>query len=152
MIRYYVLQYRDDLLALRAKEVEASFRIEPVVERWRPPFTSKVAREAMSQPENEKDSVASDMLAVLRAIPLEVIGKQTRLIRLTPAVNGTSLVAKVRFVASTLLDSLIEDSASGSSGAELPKSTRRAHEILGKFLSILGEIEALYSWADTPRP
>lgn len=75
MIRYYVLQYRDDLLALRAKEVESSFRIEPVVEPWRPPFTSRVAREAMSQPENEKDSVASDMLAVLRAIPLEVIGE-----------------------------------------------------------------------------
>lgn len=63
------------------------------------------------------------------------------------AVNSVSLVAKVRFVASTLLDAL-----NGESGSETTSqsSTRvqRAQTYLWDFLRILTEIEALYSMED----
>lgn len=53
------------------------------------------------------------------------------------ATNGPSLVHKVRFVASTLLDAV-------SKAETAPVSAARAHGYLWDFLSILSEIERNY--------
>lgn len=74
----------------------------------------------------DRESVASDLLIILHSIPIQSI-----------ATNGPSLVHKVRFVASTLLDAV--------SKAEIaPVSAARAHGYLWDFLSILSEIERNY--------
>jgi len=53
------------------------------------------------------------------------------------ATNGPSLVHKVRFVASTLLDAVRKAETA-------PASAARAHAYLWDFLSILSEIERNY--------
>ncbi|KIK94343.1 hypothetical protein PAXRUDRAFT_143066 [Paxillus rubicundulus Ve08.2h10] len=74
----------------------------------------------------DREAVASDLLNILHSIPIQSI-----------ATNGPSLVHKVRFVASTLLDTVRKaDSA--------PASAARAHAFLWDFLSILSEIERNY--------
>lgn len=80
----------------------------------------------------DREAVASDLLNILRSIPIQSI-----------ATNGPSLVHKVRFVASTLLDAVRKaDSA--------PASAARAHVYLWDFLSILSEIERNYMLEDDP--
>ncbi|KAI1794807.1 fungal-specific transcription factor domain-containing protein [Ganoderma leucocontextum] len=74
----------------------------------------------------DREMVASDLLNILHSIPIQSI-----------ATNGPSLVHKVRFVASTLLDAVRK--------AEIaPASAARAHAYLWDFLSILSEIERNY--------
>ncbi|KAF5369496.1 hypothetical protein D9758_002585 [Tetrapyrgos nigripes] len=74
----------------------------------------------------EREAVASNLLNILHSIPIQSI-----------ATNGPSLVHKVRFVASTLLDAVRK--------AEIaPASAARAHAYLWDFLSILSEIERNY--------
>ncbi|KAF9077532.1 fungal-specific transcription factor domain-containing protein [Rhodocollybia butyracea] len=74
----------------------------------------------------DREAVASDLLNILHSIPIQSI-----------ATNGPSLVHKVRFVASTLLDAVKK--------AEIaPASAARAHAYLWDFLSILSEIERNY--------
>ncbi|KAI0755294.1 fungal-specific transcription factor domain-containing protein [Daedaleopsis nitida] len=74
----------------------------------------------------DREAVASDLLNILHSIPIQSI-----------ATNGPSLVHKVRFVASTLLDAVRK--------AEIaPASAARAHAYLWDFLSILSEIERNY--------
>lgn len=74
----------------------------------------------------EREAVASELLNILHSIPIQSI-----------ATNGPSLVHKVRFVASTLLDAVRK--------AEIaPASAARAHAYLWDFLSILSEIERNY--------
>lgn len=74
----------------------------------------------------DRESVASDLLIILHSIPIQSI-----------ATNGPSLVHKVRFVASTLLDAV-------SKAETAPASAARAHGYLWDFLSILSEIERNY--------
>ncbi|KIL67868.1 hypothetical protein M378DRAFT_73055 [Amanita muscaria Koide BX008] len=74
----------------------------------------------------DRESVASDLLNILHSIPIQSI-----------ATNGPSLVHKVRFVASTLLDTLQKAETE-------PISAARAHAYLWDFLSILSEIEKNY--------
>lgn len=82
----------------------------------------------------DREAVASDLLNILHSIPIQSI-----------ATNGPSLVHKVRFVASTLLDAVGKaDSA--------PASAERAHAYLLDFLSILSEIERNYMLEDDPNP
>ena len=73
----------------------------------------------------DREAVASDLLNVLHSIPIQSI-----------ATNGPSLVHKVRFVASTLLDAVRK-------AEEAPASAARAHAYLWDFLSILSEIERI---------
>ncbi|KAJ3937594.1 MAG: fungal-specific transcription factor domain-containing protein [Lentinula lateritia] len=74
----------------------------------------------------DREAVASELLNILHSIPIQSI-----------ATNGPSLVHKVRFVASTLLDAVKK--------AEIaPASAARAHAYLWDFLSILSEIERNY--------
>ncbi|KAL4080738.1 fungal-specific transcription factor domain-containing protein [Scleroderma citrinum] len=80
----------------------------------------------------DREAVASELLHILHSIPIQSI-----------ATNGPSLVHKVRFVASTLLDTVQKvDSA--------PVSAARAHAYLWDFLSILSEIERNYMLEDDP--
>ena len=118
-------QYRDELMlsigATTAQELELS---------------SQVDREA----------VASDLLNVLhRYDPLPTVDALTlswpipaRSIPIQSiATNGPSLVHRVRFVASTLLDAVRKAETA-------PASAARAHAYLWDFLSILSEIERNY--------
>ncbi|KAI9573545.1 fungal-specific transcription factor domain-containing protein [Boletus coccyginus] len=74
----------------------------------------------------DREAIASDLLNILRSIPIQSI-----------ATNGPSLVHKVRFVASTLLDTVRKAETA-------PASAARAHVFLWDFLSILSEIERNY--------
>lgn len=76
--------------------------------------------------QEDREAVASDLLNVLHSIPIQSI-----------ATNGPSLVHKVRFVASTLLDAVRKAETA-------PVSAARAHAYLWDFLSILSEIERNY--------
>ena len=71
--------------------------------------TSELARGWTSE---DREAVASDLLNVLHAIPIQCI-----------ATNGPSLVHKVRFVASTLLDAVRKAETDSASAA-------RAHAYL----------------------
>ncbi|KZV64373.1 hypothetical protein PENSPDRAFT_656617 [Peniophora sp. CONT] len=75
---------------------------------------------------DDREAVASDLLNILHNIPIQSI-----------ATNGPSLVHKVRFVASTLLDAVRKAETA-------PASAARAHAFLWDFLSILSEIERNY--------
>ncbi|KAJ7212254.1 fungal-specific transcription factor domain-containing protein [Mycena pura] len=74
----------------------------------------------------DREAVASDLLNILHSIPIQSI-----------ATNGPSLVHKVRYVASTLLDAVRKAETA-------PASAARAHAYLWDFLSILSEIERNY--------
>ncbi|KAJ8080378.1 hypothetical protein PM082_017211 [Marasmius tenuissimus] len=74
----------------------------------------------------DREAVASELLNILHSIPIQSI-----------ATNGPSLVHKVRFVASTLLDAVRKAETA-------PQSAARAHAFLWDFLSILSEIERNY--------
>ncbi|KAI0081588.1 hypothetical protein K474DRAFT_1656393 [Panus rudis PR-1116 ss-1] len=74
----------------------------------------------------DREAVASELLNILHSIPIQSI-----------ATNGPSLVHKVRFVASTLLDAVRKAETA-------PASAARAHGYLWDFLSILSEIERNY--------
>ncbi|KAG1745856.1 fungal-specific transcription factor domain-containing protein [Suillus paluster] len=74
----------------------------------------------------DREAVASDLLNILHSIPIQSI-----------ATNGPSLVHKVRFVASTLLDAVRKAETA-------PASAARAHAFLWDFLSILSEVERNY--------
>lgn len=91
-------QYRDELIAtLRgANDTRAIEEHEQVVAEGR-------------------EAVASDLLNVLHSIPIQSI-----------ATNGPSLVHKVRFVASTLLDAVRKAETA-------PASAARAHAYLCEF-------------------
>jgi len=76
---------------------------------------------------------------------------------LTPAVNNLSLIPKVRFVASTLLDALNEQSrppSPSSQAHDASSATRvdKAQSYLWEFLRILSEIEALSSLEQDESP
>lgn len=81
----------------------------------------------MKRKKNEdREVVVRDLLNILHSIPIQSI-----------ATNGPSLVHKVRFVASTLLDAVRKPETA-------PASAARAHGYLWDFLSILSEIERNY--------
>lgn len=80
----------------------------------------------------DRQAVASRLLIILHSIPIQSI-----------ATNGPSLVHKVRFVASTLLDAVRK--------AETPASAALANGYLWDFLSILSEIERNYLLDDEPQ-
>ena len=68
------------------------------------------------------------------------------------AINSVSLVTKVRFVASSLLDALANPNTIPSdptpTQVKAALKTQRAQTYLWDFLRILSEIEALYSLDD----
>ncbi|KAG2057828.1 hypothetical protein BDR06DRAFT_162916 [Suillus hirtellus] len=102
LVRFVVEQYRDELITA----LQGSIDEHQVAE--------------------DREAVASDLLNILRSIPIQSI-----------ATNGPSLVHKVRFVASTLLDAVRKAETA-------PVSAARAHAFLWDFLSILSEIERNY--------
>jgi len=105
LVRFVIEQYRDELLMSMPGTMGDTSDSEPSIQEHR-------------------EAVASDLLNILHSIPIQSI-----------ATNGPSLVHKVRFVASTLLDAVKK--------AE-PASAARAHAYLWDFLSVLSEIERNY--------
>ncbi|KAF8312542.1 hypothetical protein DL93DRAFT_2114966, partial [Clavulina sp. PMI_390] len=112
LVRFVIEQYRDELVAMIRQQAAPGVDTSELTRGW----TSHDDREA----------VASDLLKVLHSIPIQAI-----------ATNGPSLVHKVRFVASTLLDAVRKAETA-------PASAARAHAYLWDFLSILSEIERNY--------
>ncbi|KAI5119189.1 hypothetical protein M0805_004444 [Coniferiporia weirii] len=109
LVRFVIEQYRDELIS-QLRGVNDTRAIEE--------HEIAVAE--------GREAVASDLLNVLHSIPIQSI-----------ATNGPSLVHKVRFVASTLLDAVRKAETA-------PASAARAHAYLWDFLSILSEIERNY--------
>ncbi|THG99410.1 hypothetical protein EW026_g2939 [Hermanssonia centrifuga] len=98
-----------------------------VIEQYRDELvTSLQGAVDESRVAEDREAVASDLLNILHSIPIQSI-----------ATNGPSLVHKVRFVASTLLDAVRKAETA-------PASAARAHAYLWDFLSILSEIERNY--------
>jgi len=98
-----------------------------VIEQYRDELvTSLQGRIDRHQVAEDGAAVASDLLHILHSIPIQSI-----------ATNGPSLVHKVRFVASTLLEAVCKADTA-------PASAARAHGFLWDFLSILSEIERNY--------
>ncbi|KAI0712603.1 fungal-specific transcription factor domain-containing protein [Earliella scabrosa] len=98
-----------------------------VIEQYRDELITSLQGSVDEQRVSEdREAVASDLLNILHSIPIQSI-----------ATNGPSLVHKVRFVASTLLDAVRKAETA-------PASAARAHAYLWDFLSILSEIERNY--------
>jgi len=110
LVRFVIEQYRDELMMSIATAVGDTAATE----------------ELMGKQAHDQEAVASDLLHVLHSMPIQGI-----------ATNGPSLVHKVRFVASTLLDTVRKVETDRASAA-------RAHAYLWDFLSILSEIERNY--------
>ncbi|KAG9048987.1 hypothetical protein FS837_011538 [Tulasnella sp. UAMH 9824] len=118
LVRFVIEQYRHELITLMREngtDPSQCGSIAAAAELARGGWTSE-----------DREAVASDLLNVLHSIPITSI-----------ATNGPSLVHKVRFVASTLLDSVRKAETA-------PASAARAHAYLWDFLSILSEIERNY--------
>lgn len=107
LVRFVIEQYRDELVTTMRTTIGEHVEPEPRIQE-------------------DREAVASDLLNVLHSIPIQSI-----------ATNGPSLVHKVRFVASTLLDAVRKAETA-------PASAARAHAYLWDFLSILSEIERNY--------
>lgn len=137
MVRYIVLQYREELGVLQDKELQQQSRLDDN----EPPGAPSRRRSSQARrpgfTEEEKDQVASDLLMILSKIRMEVI-----------AVNSVALVAKVRFVASTLLDALQSSANMPHDGTpevmRAAERTARSQGYLWDFLRILSDVEALY--------
>ncbi|KIO27417.1 hypothetical protein M407DRAFT_7297 [Tulasnella calospora MUT 4182] len=122
----YVTQHRHQLVAsLRGAGYDLSLVHSPIV-------AAEIARGGWTA--EDREAVARDLLQVLHTIPI-----------LSIATNGPSLVHKVRFVASTLLDSIREADTA-------PKPAARALNYLWDFLAILSEIERNYSLGEEIPP
>ena len=108
LVRFVIEQYRDELVL----SMQQTLRLD--------------MSEFEAGRAHDREAVAADLLKILHSIPIQSI-----------ATNGPSLVHKVRFVASTLLDAVHNPD-------EQPVSAARAHAYLWDFLSILSEIERNY--------
>jgi hypothetical protein len=133
MVRYIVLQYREELGLLQDKELQLDDSELPgAISRRR---ASLARRPGFT--DEDKDQIANDLLTVLSKIRMEVV-----------AINSVALVAKVRYVASTLLDALqtISDTPQQPHNDPMHATDRssRAQAYLWDFLRILSDIEALY--------
>ncbi|KAH9925558.1 fungal-specific transcription factor domain-containing protein [Fomitopsis serialis] len=138
LVRFVIEQYRDELITSLQGNIDEQ----------------RVAE--------EREAVASELLNILHrsvvlrpSVPgLVATASLTYGSLTTPgshsipiqsiATNGPSLVHKVRFVASTLLDAVRKAETA-------PASAARAHAYLWDFLSILSEIERNYLLDDEPR-
>ncbi|CEL52150.1 Transcriptional activator protein acu-15 OS=Neurospora crassa (strain ATCC 24698 / 74-OR23-1A / CBS 708,71 / DSM 1257 / FGSC 987) GN=acu-15 PE=1 SV=2 [Rhizoctonia solani AG-1 IB] len=108
LVRYVIEQYRDELVTSMRQNSTDNFDAD------------------LLRNSEDREQIAIDLLNVLHSIPIQSI-----------ATNGPSLVHKVRFVASTLLDAVRKAETA-------PASAARAHAYLWDFLSILSEIERNY--------
>ncbi|WRT64046.1 uncharacterized protein IL334_000974 [Kwoniella shivajii] len=156
-VRFMILQYRDELHDLQLGEERRTnigitqYQLkqhQQQQEELVPRIRSRSGDETKGQEEilvtssAEKDEVIIDLLAILQRIPMTVL-----------AVNNLPIVAKVQFVASTLLDSIdSNDLASAMNPTILPTvvetRAQKAQRNLWQFLNILTEIQSLYSLED----
>ncbi|KAH7101400.1 fungal-specific transcription factor domain-containing protein [Auriculariales sp. MPI-PUGE-AT-0066] len=112
LVRFVIEQYRDKLLS----ELQSNKGLD--------------TKELEAASVHDRETVAGDLLKVLHSIPMQSI-----------ATNGPSLVHRVRFVASTLLETV-------RNSQDQPLDAARAHAYLWDFLSILSQIERNYLLED----
>ncbi|KAE8537627.1 hypothetical protein D1P53_006336 [Cryptococcus gattii VGV] len=129
LVRFTIIQYREDLLKIQLDDMHHELDLSQ---------RETMKRSIREQAQDERDEVVVDMLSILQKIPIQVL-----------AVNSFSIIDKVRFVASSLLDFLNHDEGIGL----IPPSSQetraqRAQRNLWKFLNYLLEIESMYSWDD----
>ncbi|ADV21200.1 hypothetical protein CNC03930 [Cryptococcus gattii WM276] len=129
LVRFTIIQYREELLESQQDDVHHELDLAQ---------RETMKRSIREQAQDERDEVVVDMLSILQKIPIQVL-----------AVNSFSIIEKVRFVASSLLDFLNHDEGIGL----LPPSSQetraqKAQRNLWKFLNYLFEIESMYSWDD----
>ncbi|KIR50651.1 hypothetical protein I315_06903, partial [Cryptococcus gattii Ru294] len=129
LVRFTIIQYREDLLEIQLDDMHHELDLAQ---------RETMKRSIREQAQDERDEVVVDMLSILQKIPIQVL-----------AVNSFSIIDKVRFVASSLLDFLNHDESIGL----IPPSSQetraqRAQRNLWKFLNYLLEIESMYSWDD----
>ncbi|KJD99484.1 hypothetical protein I311_06945 [Cryptococcus gattii NT-10] len=129
LVRFTIIQYREDLLEIQLDDMHHELDLAQ---------RETMKRSIREQAQDERDEVVVDMLSILQKIPIQVL-----------AVNSFSIIDKVRFVASSLLDFLNHDEGIGL----IPPSSQetraqRAQRNLWKFLNYLLEIESMYSWDD----
>lgn len=74
MVRYILLQYRDDLLSLQQEELAAQSRGGPAGSEGYAGQRRMGKSRAMFS-ETEKAQVAADLLVILQKIPISVIGR-----------------------------------------------------------------------------
>jgi hypothetical protein len=104
LVRFVIEQYRDELVAMIRAQAGPGVDTSDLTRGWST---------------DDREAVASDLLKVLHAIPIQCI-----------ATNGPSLVHKVRFVASTLLDAVRKAETS-------PASAARAHAYLCECIGLV---------------
>ncbi|WVW80505.1 hypothetical protein I302_102489 [Kwoniella bestiolae CBS 10118] len=129
MTRQLLLEYRAQLRALQRHHQLGDLGQVGM------PLTDMHLQSGLS--DEEKECVSRDVLNVLEAIPMQAL-----------AVNTTGVVNKVRFVAVSLLDGLSETGPGDNEGNEVPSRSQYHRDYLWKFLTTLGEIEAMSSLKD----
>ncbi|KAL7424604.1 hypothetical protein Q5752_000288 [Cryptotrichosporon argae] len=145
LVRYMIIQYRDELGALQDLELQANSGAKATASARG--LGSRRGLDRVGFSEQEKDLVASDLLMILSKISIQII-----------AVNSTSLISKIRLVASTLLDALKTSPTpmvtaqlapeTLAADAQATERTAKAQGYLWDFLRILSEIEAAYTLED----
>ncbi|WWC96594.1 hypothetical protein V866_003462 [Kwoniella sp. B9012] len=131
MTRQLLMEYRAQLRALQRHQ-----QLEDLGQAGMP-LQDMHLQSGLS--DEEKECVSRDVLNVLEAIPMQAL-----------AVNTTGVVNKVRFVAVSLLDGLSENGAEGEDGTGGTSRSQYHREYLWKFLTTLGEIEAMSSLKEIP--
>lgn len=128
-----LVQYRDELLGLQANDLDlGSSGDSGMISSGR-----RMAEWTRALMPDDKDQIASDLLTVLQKIPITVIGTflhpfNSPLLR--TAVNSTSMMIKIRFVASSLLDTLSNSSGDPRGvNSDLPVRLQKAQSYLCEF-------------------
>lgn len=121
----------DPFLIMQANLYVTRQLVRFVVERYRDELVTLIQGNVDEyQVAADRETIASDLLNILQSLPIQSI-----------AMNGPSLVHKVRFVASTLLDSMRKADPT-------PARAARVQAYLWNFSSILSEIEKCYTLDD----
>lgn len=118
LVRFVIEQYRDELVAMIRQQPEPGIDTSDLTSGW--------------SSTDDREAVASDLLRVLHSIPIQAIATNGYVLLAIVAsltlfahsqVSRPSLVHKVRFVASTLLDAVRKAETA-------PASAARAHRFL----------------------
>ncbi|OWZ79736.1 hypothetical protein C366_01792 [Cryptococcus neoformans Tu401-1] len=129
LVRFTIIQYREELLKIQQDEAHQELDLAQ---------REAMKRSIREQAQDERDEVVVDMLSILQKIPIQVL-----------AVNSFTIIEKVRFVASSLLDFLDHGENMGLlSPSSQETRAQKAQRNLWKFLNYLSDIESMYSWHD----
>ena len=110
--RLLAVQYRHELLALQRESFNTALR------------GANIPVAVNNSSVHERDKITTDLLNILKAIPLRSLGESLLRLKLNTAVNTLPLVLKVRYVAATLLETS-QVSSTSSFGDETSLASQR---------------------------